>query len=71
MKTKAFRLPEELAEKLEKTAKKTNRTETFYVIEALNKYFSEQLDYQIAMDRFLDAGDKTVSLTEMKKRLGL
>ncbi len=70
-KVKAFRLPEEISGLLEKTAKKTNRTETFYVVEALKNYFSEYYDYQVAKDRFEDSTDEIISSKEMRERLGL
>jgi predicted DNA-binding protein len=68
---KAFRLPDDLKEKLEKTAKKTNRTETFYVVQALKHYFEKQFDYQTAKDRFEDNDDEIITSEEMRKRLGL
>ncbi len=68
---KAYRLPKDLKELLETTAKKTNRTETFYVIEALKKYFEEYYDYQVAKDRFEDHSDEIITSEEMRKRLGL
>ncbi|HPI36801.1 MAG TPA: hypothetical protein PK397_02545 [Ignavibacteriaceae bacterium] len=71
MKVKAFRLPEDLSVLLESTAQKTNRTETFYVIEALKNYFSEYYDYQIAKDRFEDPSDQIITTEEMRQRLGL
>jgi predicted DNA-binding protein len=69
--TKAFRLPDDIREILESTAKKHKRTETFYVIEALKYYFAEYHDYQIAIDRFNDPSDKIISSEEMRERLGL
>ena len=68
---KAFRLPDDIKKLLEKTAKKTNRTETFYVIEALKRYFEEYYDYQMAKDRFEDRDDEIITSAEMRKRLGL
>lgn len=70
-KVKAFRIPEDISVILEKTAKRTNRTETFYVVEALKNYFSEYYDYQIAKDRFDDPSDKIITSDEMRERLGL
>ena len=70
-KVKAFRIPDDLGKLLEKTAKNTNRTETFYVIEALRKYFEEYYDYQVAKDRFEDKDDEIITSKEMRERLGL
>ena len=70
-KIKAFRIPEEISSLLESTAKKTNRTETFYVVEALRNYFTEYYDYQIAKDRFEDPTDKIIPSEDMRAKLGL
>ncbi|WKZ68845.1 MAG: hypothetical protein QY331_12875 [Melioribacteraceae bacterium] len=70
-KVKAFRIQDEISLLLEKTAKKTNKTETFYVVEALKNYFSEYYDYQVAKDRFEDASDEIITSQEMRKHLGL
>ena len=70
-KVKAFRIPDDISELLSKTAKKTNRTETFYVVEALKNYFSEYYDYQVAKDRFEDPTDEIITSKEMRERLGL
>lgn len=66
---KAFRLPEPLVKKLAILAKETERSEKFYVVEALKRYFDEYLDGQIAKDRFADPKSKVISSEEMKKRL--
>lgn len=55
--SKAFRLPDDIRKLLETTAKRNNRTETFYVVEALKHYFADYHDYQIAVDRFNDPSD--------------
>ena len=66
---KAFRLEESLAERLSKMAQKTNRTEKFYVEEALKHYFAEYEDCQIAKDRFNDPKSKVIDSKEMHRRL--
>ncbi|MBF0521734.1 MAG: hypothetical protein HQL24_01615 [Candidatus Omnitrophica bacterium] len=68
---KAFRIEESLVGKLNVLAKKTNRTEKFYVEEALKHYFAEYEDGQIAKDRFNDPKSKVISSSEMRKRLGV
>ncbi|MDZ7766375.1 MAG: hypothetical protein U5K00_18450 [Melioribacteraceae bacterium] len=68
---KEFIIPEEISELLEKTALKTNRSESFYVVEALKNYFSEKYDYQIAIDRFEELSDEIITSKELRKRLGL
>ena len=68
---KAYRLPEGLAMILAKLAKQTNRSEKFYVQKALEHYFEDYLDAQIAKDRFNDPNSKIISSNEMRKRLGV
>ncbi len=68
---KAFRLPEGLARRLSSLAKVTHRSEKFYVTEALNHYFEDYADAQIAKDRFSDPQSKIISPAELRKRLGV
>jgi len=68
---KAFRLPEEIVTVLSNLAKETNRSEKFFVVEALKLYLGEFMDGQIAKDRFNDPKSKIISAKEMRKRLGL
>ncbi len=68
---KAFRLPEKLAERLSKLAKETHRSETFYLTQALQHYFEDYSDAQLAKDRFDDPKSKIISNQEMRKRLGV
>ena len=68
---KAFRLPETLVDKLSRLAKRTHRSERFYVEEALNHYFDEYLDAQIAKDRFNDPKSKIITGKDLRKRLNV
>lgn len=68
---KAFRLEKSLVNKLSSLAKRTHRTEKFYVEEALKQYFAEYEDSQIAKDRFNDPKAKVISAQELRKRLGV
>ena len=68
---KAFRLEESLVEKLSRMAKKTQRTEKFYVEEALKQYFTEYEDCQVAKDRFNDPKSQVITSQEMRRRLGV
>ena len=68
---KAFRLEESLVEKLARIAKKTQRTEKFYVEEGLKHYFAEYEDCQVAKDRFNDPKSKVITSHEMRKRAGV
>ena len=68
---KAFRLEESLVEKLSSVARKTQRTEKFYVEDALKQYFAEYEDCQIAKDRFNDPKSKVITAKEMRRRLNV
>lgn len=67
----AVRLDKDMERRLEKLAKDTNRTKSYYVKEAIKKYLDEQEDYEIALSRLHDHSDKLISSDEMRKRLGL
>ena len=68
---KAFRLEESLIAKLSRLAKKTHRTEKFYVEKALKHYLAEYEDCQIAKDRFNDPKSRVITNREMRRRLGV
>lgn len=68
---KAFRLPEQIAKRLSKIAQETQRSETFYVAQALERYFEDYADAQIAKDRFQDPHSKIISAQELRKRINV
>ena len=68
---KAFRLDKTLVNRLSKIAKSSNRSEKYYVQEALRYYLEEMEDARIAKERFDDPKVKIISSKEMRKRLGL
>lgn len=68
---KAFRISETLAERLSRLAKETQRTEKFYVQEALEHYFEDYADAQLAKDRFMDPKTKIISGKELRGRVGV
>ena len=67
----AIRLPESIEKRLEKLAKRTGRTKTFYAREAILKHL-EDLEDVYAAERVLErvrAGkEKTFTLNEVAKR---
>ncbi len=66
---KAFRLPEDLTQRLGDLAKSTHRSEKYFVVEALKHYFEDYADAQIAKDRFNDPKSKMITSKELRKRL--
>jgi len=66
----AIRLPDEIEHRLEKLAKKTGRTKTFYVREAVIDHIDELEDIYLSLDR-LEKPGKQWSLEDMEKGLDL
>ncbi|HLB34446.1 MAG: CopG family transcriptional regulator [Verrucomicrobia bacterium RIFCSPHIGHO2_12_FULL_41_10] len=66
----AIRLDTETENRLKNLAKKTGRTKTFYVREAILKHLEDLEDIYLAMQHSLRSG-KTYSEEEVKHALGL
>jgi predicted DNA-binding protein len=71
MATQSVRLPEELAERLERLAELTRRSKTSFILEALERYLDEREDLELALDRFRDPDAEWVDHTEVKRELGV
>lgn len=70
----AVRLPTEIEERLEKLAKTTGRTKTYYVRQAILEYLDDLEDLYLAEQRLIDlhAGrSRTYTLEEVERDLGL
>jgi RHH-type rel operon transcriptional repressor/antitoxin RelB len=70
----AIRLSKDIEDRLERLAKKTGRTKTYYAREAILEYIDELEDIYLADKIYEDvrAGrEKTIPLTEVTKELGL
>lgn len=70
----SIRLPDEIASRLEKLAKRTGRTKSFYVLKALEEQLQEIEDLYIAEQRLIElrAGrSRTYTLEEVEHELGL
>ena len=70
----AIRLPTEIENRLERLAKATGRTKTFYAREAILEHLDNLEDLYLAEQRFLEnrAGkSRTYSLDEVERELGL
>ena len=67
----SVRLPENLTQALEKVAEAVDRPKTFLIRKAVEAYLAEYADYQIAIDRLRDKGDKIIGGAELRKNLGL
>ena len=70
----AIRLPESIEKRLEELARRTGRTKTFYVREALLQHLEDLEDRYLAeraLERTRSGESRTSSLAQVKKRLGL
>ena len=63
----SLRLPEEIAERLDRLSKSIDRSKTYIVTKALAEYLEEYEDYLIALNRLNDKDDKIVSEKELAK----
>lgn len=66
----AVRLPQDVEARLDNLAKKTGRTKTFYVREAILEHLEELEDYYLAAERS-KKGLPGIPLEEAERRLDL
>ncbi|HEY1500512.1 MAG TPA: ribbon-helix-helix protein, CopG family [Acidobacteriaceae bacterium] len=64
------RLEPELEKRLERLAKKTGRTKSFYAKEAIRQYVEDREDYLLAVE-VSQRNEKTFSLEVVRRKLGL
>jgi RHH-type rel operon transcriptional repressor/antitoxin RelB len=70
----AIDIPEDLALRLQALTERTGRSETSYVLEAVNEYLEDFEDVQIAEERLADirsGRSRTYTLEEVERELGL
>jgi RHH-type rel operon transcriptional repressor/antitoxin RelB len=70
----AIRLPLAIEKRLEKLARRTGRTKSFYVREALLQHLEDLEDLYLAervLERIQDGEERTISLKDVLKRHGL
>jgi len=70
----AIRLPESIEKRLEKLARRTGRTKTFYVREAILQHIEELEDLYLAersLDRIRSGESATIPLEDVLKRHAL
>lgn len=66
----SLRLDPKLEKRLERLAKKTRRTKSYYARLALEQFLEDREDYLAGL-AVLERNEPTVSLEEMEKRFGL
>lgn len=70
----AIRLPESIEKRLDKLAKRTGRTKTYYVREAILQHLDDLEDIYLAersLDRIRSGDERTIPLADVVKRHGL
>jgi RHH-type rel operon transcriptional repressor/antitoxin RelB len=70
----AVRLPPSIEKRLEKLARRTGRTKTFYVREAILEHLEDLEDLYLAegaLERIRNGEERTISLRDAMKRHGL
>lgn len=69
----AIRMPADIEARLERLAKRTGRTKTFYVREAVLEHLDDLEDLYLAEEglRAIKAGARTYSFDEIRTELGL
>jgi RHH-type transcriptional regulator, rel operon repressor / antitoxin RelB len=70
----AIRLPPEIEERLEKLAKQTGRSKTFYAREAILEHIEDLEDYYLAArvsQRVAEGKETIVSLDDAEKMIGV
>lgn len=65
-----IRLEPELEAKLERLAKKTGRSKSYYAREAIRQFLEEREDYLLGL-AVLERNEPTISLKQLERRLGL
>jgi len=69
----AIRLPPEIEERLEKLAKQTGRTKTFYAREAILEHIEDLEDYYLAArvaKRVAEGKEGTLPLDDVERMIG-
>ena len=68
----AIRLPAEVEKRLEKLAKKTGRTKSYYVRQAIIEYLEDLEDFYLAEERLKSFSEaKTIPIEDIMKRYGV
>jgi RHH-type rel operon transcriptional repressor/antitoxin RelB len=66
----SLRLPDDTAKALDELARATDRSRTYVIRKALERYLAESADYQVALDRLRDKNDPVISAAELRRRVG-
>lgn len=70
----SVRLSDEVSKRLDKLAKRTGRTKSFYVVKAIEEHLQDLEDLYIAEHRLIELRDgrsRTFTFEEVERELGL
>lgn len=70
----SIRLSDDLSKRLQKLAKRTGRTKSFYVVKAIQEHLQDLEDIYIAEERLIalrEGLSRTYTLQEVERELGL
>jgi len=70
----AIRLPQSIEKRLDRLARRTGRTKTYYVREAILEHLEDLEDFYLAegaLERIRNGEERTVPLKDVMKRHGL
>ena len=70
-KTLSVRLPDGISEELEDISLETERSKSFPVTKAVEKYLKDFADLQIALDRLKNKDDELISSDDFRAEIGL
>jgi len=65
-----IRLEPDLESRLEKLARKTGRSKSYYAREAIRQYLEDREDYLLGI-AVLERSEPTITLDELERKLGL
>lgn len=65
----SLRLSKTVHEQLKEIAEESDRTKSYLIRKAIERYLEEYADYRIALDRLHDKDDEVISSKELRKRL--
>ncbi len=70
-KTISVRVPDNLLDELNDVSSETERSNSFHIVKAIEKYLEEFADVQIALDRLRDKDDEIISSDELREAIGV
>ncbi len=66
----ALRLPKEIERRLDSLARRTHRSKSYYVKEAIVQFLEDREDYLLAVARLEESGER-IPLEEVERQLGV